>query len=152
MEIFADYDVIVDGSDNFPAKYLANDACVLLGKPLVLGAVFQFQGQATVFVPGQGPCYRCLCPTPPPPGTVPSCQEAGVFGAVPGVIGTIQAVETIKLLLGVGTSLLGRFLIFDALDMDFMYIKIERNPDCPLCGDHPTVTGLLDYELSCGLS
>ena len=151
MEIFADYDVIVDGSDNFPAKYLANDACVLLGKPLVLGAVFQFEGQATVFVPGKGPCYRCLCPTPPPPGTVPSCQEAGVFGAVPGVIGTIQAVETIKLLLGVGTSLLGRFLVFDALAMDFMDVKIERNPDCPLCGDHPTVTGLMDYELSCGL-
>jgi molybdopterin/thiamine biosynthesis adenylyltransferase len=152
MDILADYDVIVDGSDNFPTKYLANDACVLLGKPLVLGAVFQFQGQVTVFVPGEGPCYRCLLPTPPPPGTVPSCQEAGVFGAVPGVIGTIQAVETIKLLLGVGTSLLGRFLVLDALDMDFMDVKIERNPDCPLCGDHPTVTGLMDYELSCDLS
>ena len=151
MEILTDYDVIVDGSDNFPAKYLANDACVLLGKPLVLGAVFQFEGQATVFVPGEGPCYRCLFPTPPPPGSVPSCQEAGVFGAVPGVIGTIQAVETIKLLLGVGTSLLGRFLVFDALAMDFMDVKIERNPDCPVCGDHPTVTGLIDYELFCSL-
>lgn len=151
MELLADYDVIVDGSDNFPAKYLANDACVLLGKPLVLGAVFQFEGQATVFVPGQGPCYRCLFPTPPPPGSVPSCQEAGVFGAVPGVIGTIQAVETIKLLLGVGTPLVGRFLIFDALAMDFMDVKIERNPDCPLCGDHPTITELIDYELVCDL-
>jgi adenylyltransferase/sulfurtransferase len=124
---------------------------VLLGKPLVLGAVFQFEGQATVFVPGKGPCYRCLFPAPPPPGTVPSCQEAGVFGAVPGVIGTIQAVETIKLLLGVGTSLLGRYLIFDALALDFMDVKIERSPDCPLCGDHPTVTELVDYELFCGL-
>ncbi len=151
LEILADYDVIVDGSDNFPAKYLANDACVLLGKPLVLGAVFQFEGQATVFVPGQGPCYRCLFPVPPPPGSVPSCQEAGVFGAVPGVIGTIQAVETIKLLLDLGTSLVGRFLIFDALTMDFMDVKIERNPDCPLCGDHPTITGLIDYELFCSL-
>jgi adenylyltransferase/sulfurtransferase len=152
VEILADYDVIVEGSDNFPAKYLANDACVLLGKPLVLGAVFQFEGQATVFVPGQGPCYRCLLTTPPPPGSVPSCQEAGVFGAVPGVIGTIQAVETIKLLLGVGTSLLGRFLVFDALDMDFMDVSIERNPDCPLCGDYPTITELMDYELSCDLT
>jgi len=151
MEVLANYDVIVDGSDNFPAKYLANDACVLLGKPLVWGAVFQFHGQTTVFVPGQGPCYRCLLPTPPPPGSVPSCQEAGVFGAVPGVIGTIQAVEAIKLLLGLGTSLLGRFLVFDALAMDFMDVRIERNPGCPVCGDHPAITRLMDYGLACGL-
>jgi len=151
LDIFADYDVIVDGSDNFPAKYLANDACVLLGKPLVFGAVFQFDGQASVFAPGQGPCYRCIFPEPPPPGAVPSCQEAGVFGAVPGVIGTIQAVEAIKLILGLGTSLAGRLLIFDALMMDFMEVKIQRNPDCPVCGDHPAVTELIDYELFCGL-
>jgi adenylyltransferase/sulfurtransferase len=151
LDIFADYDVIVDGSDNFPAKYLANDACVLLGKPLVFGAVFQFDGQATVFLPGNGPCYRCIFPEPPPPGAVPSCQEAGVFGVVPGIIGSIQAAEAIKLLLGLGRSLAGRLLIFDGLAMEFMDVKIERNPDCPVCGDHPTVTELIDYELFCGL-
>ncbi|MFQ5886416.1 MAG: molybdopterin-synthase adenylyltransferase MoeB [Anaerolineae bacterium] len=151
LEVFSQYDIIVDGSDNFPAKYLANDACVLLGKPLVFGAVFQFDGQASVFLPGNGPCYRCIFPEPPPPGAVPSCQEAGVFGAVPGVIGCIQAVETIKLILGLGTSLAGRLLIFDALMMEFTDVKMERNPDCPVCGDHPTVTELIDYEIFCGL-
>jgi len=151
LEVFSQYDVIVDGSDNFPAKYLANDACVLLRKPLVFGAVFQFDGQTSVFLPGSGPCYRCIFPEPPPPGAVPSCQEAGVFGAVPGVIGCIQAVETIKLILGLGASLAGRLLIFDALMMDFTDVKLERNPDCPVCGDHPTVSELIDYEVFCGL-
>jgi adenylyltransferase/sulfurtransferase len=124
---------------------------VLLGKPLVFGAVFQFDGQATVFLPGNGPCYRCIFPEPPPPEAVPSCQEAGVFGVVPGIIGSIQAAEAIKLLLGLGRSLAGRLLIFDGLAMEFMDVKIERNPDCPVCGDHPTVTELIDYELFCGL-
>ena len=151
LDIFADYDVIVDGSDNFPAKYLANDACVLLGKPLVFGAVFQFDGQVTVFLPGNGPCYRCIFPEPPPPGAVPSCQEAGVFGVVPGIIGCIQAAEAIKLLLGLGRSLAGRLLVFDALAMEFMDVEITRNPNCPVCGDHPSVTELIDYELFCGL-
>jgi len=151
LEIFSQYDIIVDGSDNFPTKYLANDACVFLKKPLVFGAVFQFDGQASVFVPGNGPCYRCIFPSPPPPGAVPSCQEAGVFGAVPGVIGTIQAVETIKLILGLGSSLAGRLLVYDGLAGEFMEVKIERNPDCPVCGDHPTVTELIDYEEFCGL-
>lgn len=151
LEIFEPYDVIVDGSDNFPTKYLANDACVFLGKPLVLGAVFQFDGQASVFLPGEGPCYRCLFPQPPPPGAVPSCQEAGVFGAVPGVIGCIQATETIKLLLGLEGTLVGRFLVFDALSMDFMEVEMERNPQCPVCGEEPTVTELIDYEVFCGL-
>jgi adenylyltransferase/sulfurtransferase len=149
--VFSGYDIIVDGSDNFPTKYLANDACVLLGKPLVFAAVFQFDGQASVFLPGKSPCYRCIFPEPPPPGAVPSCQEAGVFGAVPGVMGTVQAVETIKLLLGLGTSLAGRLLIFDALMMEFTDVKLERDPNCPICGDNPTITELIDYELFCGL-
>ncbi len=151
MDIIADYDVVVDGSDNFPAKYLLNDACVLSGKPLIFGAVFQFDGQAAVFRAGQGPCYRCLFPDPPPPGTVPSCQEAGVFGVLPGVIGCIQATEAIKLILGLGQPLIGRLLIFDALAMDFTEVTVERNPDCPVCGDHPTVTELIDYEIFCGI-
>ena len=151
LEMFSQYDVIVDGSDNFPTKYLANDACVLLGKPLVLGAVFQFDGQVSVFLPGEGPCYRCLFPTPPPPGAVPSCQEAGVFGAVPGVIGCIQATETIKLLLGLGKTLAGRFLVFDALSIKFLEVQMKRNPRCPVCGENPTVTELIDYELFCEL-
>lgn len=149
LEILSQYDVVVDGSDNFPTKYLANDACVLLGKPLVLGAVFQFEGQVSVFLPGDGPCYRCLFPSPPPPGAVPSCQEAGVFGAVPGVIGCIQATETIKLLLGIGETLAGRLLIFDALSLEFLEIEVKREPGCPVCGEHPAVTELIDYELFC---
>jgi molybdopterin/thiamine biosynthesis adenylyltransferase len=151
LELVSQYDVVVDGSDNFPTKYLANDACVLLKKPLVLGAVFQFEGQVSVFLPGGGPCYRCIFPTPPPPGAVPSCQEAGVFGAVPGVIGCIQATETIKLLLGIGETLAGRLLIFDALSLEFLEIEVKREPECPVCGEHPTVTELIDYEISCDL-
>ena len=151
LQIFEPYDIIVDGGDNFPAKYLANDACVLLGKPLVWGAVFQFDGQTSVFLPHEGPCYRCVFPEPPPPGSVPSCQEAGVFGAVPGVIGTIQAVETIKLLLGLGESLAGRLLVYDGLMGEFLEVKIQQNPDCLVCGEEPTVTELIDYEIFCGL-
>jgi adenylyltransferase/sulfurtransferase len=151
LEIFSQYDVIVEGSDNFPTKYLANDACVLLGKPLVFGAVFQFEGQVSVFLPGESACYRCLFPNPPPPGAVPSCQEAGVLGVVPGVIGCIQATETIKLLLELGTTLAERLLILSALDMEFLEIQAKRNPQCPVCGEHPTVTELIDYDLFCGL-
>ena len=151
MRILEPYDVVIDGSDNFPAKYLTNDACVLLGKPLVFGAVFQFDGQTSVFLPNEGPCYRCIFPEPPPPGSVPSCQEAGVFGAVPGVIGTIQAVEAIKLLLGLGESLSGRLLVYDGLMAEFLEVKIQKSPDCPLCGEEPTVTELIDYEIFCGL-
>ena len=152
LRLFEPYDVIVDGSDNFPAKYLANDACVLLGKPLVLGAVFQFDGQASVFLPREGPCYRCIFPQPPPPGSVPSCQEAGVFGAVVGVIGTIQATETIKLLLGLGQSLAGRLLVYDGLMAEFLEVTIQRDPNCQLCGDSPTIMELVDYEVFCGLT
>ncbi len=151
LETFSQYDVIVDGSDNFPTRYLVNDACVFLRKPLVFGAVFQFDGQASVFLPGQGPCYRCLFPTPPEPGAVPSCREAGVFGVVPGIIGCIQATEAIKLLLGLGSALVGRLLVLDALGMEFMEVQIKRDPRCPVCGEQPTVTELIDYELFCGL-
>lgn len=144
LDILAPYDVVVEGSDNFPTKYLVNDACVLLEKPLVLGAVYQFEGQIAVFQPGQGPCYRCIFPYPPPPGAVPSCQEAGVLGVVPGVIGTIQATEVLKLLLEVGTALRGRLLVFDALQMSFLELKMAQNPDCPVCGEHPAITQLTD--------
>jgi adenylyltransferase/sulfurtransferase len=150
MGIIKDYDVIVNGADNFPARYLVNDAAYLSNKPLVDGSILLFDGQATVYLPGQG-CYRCLFPTPPPPGEVPSCAEAGVLGMLPGMVGTIQATETVKLILGVGKSLSGRLLLIDALDMDFRSVKIRRNPDCPLCGDNPTVTELIDYEIFCGL-
>jgi adenylyltransferase/sulfurtransferase len=150
LDILAPYDVVVEGSDNFPTKYVVNDACVLLGKPLVLGAVFQFEGQASVFLPKGGPCYRCVFPEPPPPGTVPTCQEAGVFGAVPGVIGCIQATETIKVLLGQGKTLVGRFLIYDALTADFMEVAMGRDPDCLICGENPTLTNPVDYEVHCG--
>ncbi len=144
MDIVEPYDVVVEGSDNFPTKYLMNDTCVLLRKPLVLGAVYQFEGQVTVFRTGNGPCYRCIFPEPPPPGAVPSCQEAGVLGAVPGVIGTIQATETLKLLLDVGTTLRGRLLVFDALEMSFLELEMDQSPDCPICGEHPTITALTD--------
>lgn len=150
LDILKDYDIIVDGSDNFPTRYLVNDACVMLGKPCVHGSIFLFEGQASTFMPGKG-CYRCLYPTPPPPGMVPSCAEAGVLGVLPGIVGSIQAVETIKLILGLGTPLAGRLLMFDALDMDFRQVKVRRNPNCPVCGDHPTVTELIDYDEFCGL-
>jgi adenylyltransferase/sulfurtransferase len=151
LEILGPYDVVVEGSDNFATKYLVNDACAFLGKPMVLGAVYQLEGQASVFLPGQGPCYRCIFPEPPPPGAIPSCQEAGVLGAVPGLIGCIQATETIKLLLGTGETLAGRLLVYDALSMRFMELAIERDPECPTCGDQPTVAERMEYGASCGL-
>ncbi len=149
MEIISRYDVIINGADNFPARYLVNDAAYLCGKPLVDGSILLFDGQSTVYIPGQG-CYRCLFPTPPPPGEVPSCAEAGVLGVLPGLVGTIQATETVKLIMGLGESLSGRLLIIDAMDMSFRTLKMRRNPDCPLCGDNPTVTELIDYEAFCG--
>ena len=149
MEIISGYDVIINGADNFPARYLVNDAAYLCGKPLVDGSILLFDGQSTVYIPGQG-CYRCLFPTPPPPGEVPSCAEAGVLGVLPGLVGTIQATETVKLIMGLGESLSGRLLIIDAMDMSFRTLKMRRNPDCPLCGDNPTVTELIDYEVFCG--
>src|SRR5215472_5269906 len=151
MELFADYDVIVDGTDNFPTRYLVNDACVLLGKPNVYGSIFRFDGQATVFFPPEGPCYRCLYPEPPPPGEVPSCAEGGVLGILPGLIGCIQATEAVKLILGKGQLLLGRLLLYDALAMSFREFKVRRNPKCPVCGDQPTITKLIDYEQFCGM-
>ena len=149
LEIISGYDVIINGADNFPARYLVNDAAYLCEKPLVDGSILLFDGQATVYIPGQG-CYRCLFPTPPPPGEVPSCAEAGVLGVLPGLVGTIQATETVKLIMGLGESLSGRLLIIDAMDMSFRTLKMRRNPDCPLCGDSPTVTELIDYEAFCG--
>jgi len=151
LEIFRDYDIIVDGTDNFPTRYLVNDACVLLGKPNVYGSIFRFEGQATVFVWNGGPCYRCLYPEPPPPGLVPSCAEGGVLGVLPGIIGAIQANETVKLILGRGTPLVGRLLLFDALNMKFRELKLRKNPDCPACGEHRTVTKLIDYDEFCGI-
>ena len=149
--LFADYDIIVDGCDNFPTRYLVNDACVFMNKPNVHGSIFQFEGQATVFHPGKGPCYRCLFPEPPPPGAAPSCQEAGVLGVLPGLVGCVQAVETIKLILGVGNPLIGRLLHFDTLAMEVKQLKLRKDPDCPVCGERPTVTELIDYEEFCGL-
>lgn len=151
MDIIAGYDVVVDASDNFPTRYLANDACVMLGKPLVHGSIYRFDGQVSVFAPGEG-CYRCLFPSPPPPGSVPSCAEAGVLGVLPGIIGTLQANETIKVLLGIGNPLIGRLLVFDALALEFREVRLRRNPACPVCGDEPTVTELIDYEQFCGLA
>jgi adenylyltransferase/sulfurtransferase len=148
--ILADYDVILNGSDNFPTRYLVNDACVLLGKPLVDGSIFKFEGQVTAFVPGHG-CYRCLYPAPPPPGVVPSCAEAGVLGVVCGIVASIQGTETIKLLLGLGDALVGRLLFLDALSMEFRLVKFRRDPDCPVCGDHPSITELIDYHQFCGV-
>ena len=149
-QIFSEYDVIVNGSDNFPTRYLANDACVFLKKPLVDGSIFKFEGQATVFLPGHG-CYRCLYPAPPPAGVVPSCAEAGVLGVICGVIASIQGVEAIKLLLGLGDPLVGRLVFFDALAMEFRQVKFRRDPACPVCGDHPTITDLIDYQAFCGV-
>jgi adenylyltransferase/sulfurtransferase len=152
MEVIKDYDIIVDGSDNFPTRYLVNDACVLAKKTLVHGAFFRFEGQAMVVKPGEGPCYRCLFSEPPPPGAVPSCQEAGVLGALAGVIGLIQATETLKLILGIGEPLVGKLIIFNALEMGFRKVKVPRDKDCPVCGEHPTVTKLIDYEWFCGIT
>ncbi len=151
LDILADYDVVVDGTDNFPTRYLVNDACVLLGKPNVYGSVFRWEGQVSVFGTPGAPCYRCLFREPPPPGLVPNCAEGGVLGVLPGIIGSMQAMETVKLLLGVGETLAGRLLIFDALDMTWREVLLRRNPDCPVCGDQPTQTGLIDYEVFCGL-
>ena len=150
MEIIGQYDVIVNGADNFPARYLVNDAAYLSGKPLVDGSILLFDGQATVFLPGKG-CYRCLFPKPPPPGEVPSCAEAGVLGMLPGLVGSIQATETVKLIIGIGKSLAGRLLLIDAMDMEFRTVKLRRDPACPLCGDAPTVKELIDYEAFCGV-
>lgn len=151
MRLIADYDIIVDGCDNFPTRYLINDACVMAGKPNVHGSIFQFEGQATVFYPGKGPCYRCLFPEPPPPGAAPSCQEAGVLGVLPGLVGCVQALEAIKLILDAGRPLIGRMVYFDTLSMEPRIHKLRRDPHCPVCGPHPTVTSLIDYEEFCGL-
>jgi len=151
LEIFKDYDVIVDGTDNFPTRYLVNDACVLLGKPNVYGSIFRFEGQASVFWAENGPCYRCLYPEPPPPGLVPSCAEGGVLGILPGAIGIVQATETVKLILGIGEPLVGRLLLYDALGMRFREMKLRKDPNCPVCGENPTVTELIDYQEFCGI-
>ena len=158
LDIIRDYDLVINGSDNFPTRYLVNDACQFLDKPLVDGSIFMFEGQVTVYQPDDqargiegGPCYRCLYPDPPPPGEVPSCAEAGVLGVLPGIVGSIQAVEAIKLIIGAGEPLVGRLLMIDTLDMSFRTLKIKRNPECPVCGDHPTVTELIDYEQFCGM-
>ena len=151
MEIFKDFDIVADGTDNFPTRYLVNDACVLSGKPNVYGSIFRFEGQASVFATEQGPCYRCLYPEPPPPGLVPSCAEGGVLGILPGLVGVIQATEVIKLILGQGEPLIGRLLLVDSLNMRFRELKLRKNPDCPVCGTHPTVTKLIDYEQFCGI-
>src|SRR5215831_1262668 len=152
LDVFRPYDVIVDGTDNFPTRYLANDASFFLEKPLVSGAIYRFEGQVTVFEAASGTgCYRCLFPNPPPPGAVPSCAEAGVFGVLPGILGSMMAFETIKHVLGVGQGLVGKLLVFEGIDMDFRKLNLRRNPDCPLCGDNPTVTGLIDYEQFCGM-
>ncbi|HZW57378.1 MAG TPA: molybdopterin-synthase adenylyltransferase MoeB [Nitrososphaerales archaeon] len=151
LEIFKDYDVIVDGTDNFPTRYLTNDACVMLGKPNVYASIFRFEGQATVFNAKEGPCYRCLYPKPPPPGLVPSCAEGGVLGVLPGLIGLIQATEAVKLILGKGEPLVGRLLVYDALSMRFDELKIRKNPKCPVCSPNPQITKLIDYEAFCGI-
>jgi len=151
LSIFAEYDVIVDGTDNFPTRYLVNDACVLLGKPNVYGSIFRFEGQASVFWAEEGPCYRCLYPEPPPPGLVPSCAEGGVLGILPGAIGVVQATEAVKLILGIGEPLIARLMLYDALGMSFREMKLRKDPNCPICGENPTVTELIDYEEFCGI-
>ncbi|MCH2452406.1 MAG: molybdopterin-synthase adenylyltransferase MoeB [Gemmatimonadetes bacterium] len=151
LEIMENYDVVVDGTDNFPTRYLVNDACVLLGKPNVYGSIFRWEGQVSVFAKDGGPCYRCLFREPPPPGLVPNCAEAGVLGVLPGVVGSLQALEVIKIILGEGDSLVGRLLIFDALELKWREVKLKRNPDCPVCGDEPTQKELIDYDVFCGL-
>jgi adenylyltransferase/sulfurtransferase len=153
LDLIRPYDIVVDGTDNFPTRYLTNDACVLLKKPNVYGSIFRFEGQASVFAPHLGgPCYRCLYPEPPPPGMVPSCAEGGVLGVLPGIVGTIQATEILKLALGKGSSLIGRLLLFNALDMKFRELKLRRDPQCPVCGENPTVKELIDYEMFCGIT
>jgi adenylyltransferase/sulfurtransferase len=151
LEILKDYDIVIDGTDNFPTRYLVNDACILLKKPNVYGSIFRFEGQASVFGYEDGPCYRCLYPEPPPPGLVPSCAEGGVLGILPGTIGLIQATEAVKIILGIGETLKGRLLLYDALGMRFRELKLRRDRDCPVCGDHPTVTKLIDYQQFCGI-
>ena len=152
LDIIKDYDIVADGTDNFPTRYLVNDACVLLGKPNVYGSIFRFEGQASVFATENGPCYRCLYPEPPPPGLVPSCAEGGVLGILPGLVGVIQATEAIKLILGNGEPLIGRLLLVDALNMRFRELKLRKNPECPVCGTNPTVTKLIDYQQFCGFA
>jgi adenylyltransferase/sulfurtransferase len=153
LDLIRPYDIVVDGTDNFPTRYLTNDACVLLRKPNVYGSIFRFEGQASVFAPHLGgPCYRCLYPEPPPPGMVPSCAEGGVLGVLPGIVGCIQAAEILKLALGKGSSLIGRLLLLNALDMKFRELKLRRDPECPVCGEHPTITELIDYQLFCGIT
>jgi adenylyltransferase/sulfurtransferase len=151
LDLFQDFDIIVDGTDNFPTRYLVNDACVLLGKPNVYGSIFRFEGQVSVFDARKGPCYRCLYSEPPPPGLVPSCAEGGVLGVLPGIVGCIQAMEAIKLIIGQGQPLIGRLLVFDALNIKFRELKLRKNPECPVCGRHPTITRLIDYEQFCGI-
>jgi sulfur-carrier protein adenylyltransferase/sulfurtransferase len=151
LELFQEFDIVADGTDNFPTRYLVNDACVLTGKPNVYGSIFRFEGQASVFATEEGPCYRCLYPEPPPPGLVPSCAEGGVLGILPGLVGVMQATETIKLILGKGEPLIGRLLLIDALGMKFRELKLRKNPDCPACGEHPTITKLIDYNEFCGI-
>lgn len=151
LDILADYDIIIDGTDNFPTRYLVNDAAVMLGKYNVYGSIFRFEGQVSVFGDPEGPCYRCMFPEPPPPGLVPSCAEGGVLGILPGTIGTLQATEAVKLVLGIGKPLIGRMLLYDALEMTWDQIKVKKNPNCPVCGEHPTVTELIDYEQFCGV-
>lgn len=151
MEVIKDYDIVVDGSDNFPTRYLVNDACVLSKKSLVFGAFFRYEGQAMVVKPGEGPCIRCLFPEPPPPGLVPSCQEAGVLGALAGVIGLVQATETLKLILGIGEPIIGKLVLFNALEMDLIKVNVRRDKNCPICGEKPTIKELIDYERFCGL-
>jgi adenylyltransferase/sulfurtransferase len=151
LELVRHYDLVADGTDNFPTRYLVNDACVLAGKPNVYGSIFRFEGQASVFAHADGPCYRCLYPEPPPPGLVPSCAEGGVLGVLPGVIGLIQATEAIKLILGKGEPLIGRLLLYDALDMRFRELRLKKDPACPVCGENPTVRELIDYEAFCGI-
>ena len=149
--LIKDYDLVIDGTDNFPTRYLVNDACIFQKKPNIYGSIFRFDGQATVFVPFKGPCYRCLYPEPPPPGMVPSCAEGGVLGVLPGIIGLIQATEAVKLIIGKGEPLIGRLLLYNALKMEFREVKLRRNPQCPVCGEHPTITELIDYEMFCGV-
>ncbi len=152
MKILKDYDILLDGTDNFQTRYLVNDACVFLKKPFVYGSIFRFDGQSTVFYPGKGPCYRCLFAEPPPPGMVPSCAEGGVLGILPGVIGVIQATEVVKLVLGKGEPLIGRLMLYDALKMNFREVKFRKNPKCPVCGDNPTIKELIDYDAFCGIT